>query len=87
MAYGRRYLTALAFNLATGDDDDGNAAGGDPVLLISDNQVADLEALIEEVGTTVAQFLQAKPYASLDQIPAARYSAAIHMLERKRDLA
>jgi len=27
--YGRRYLTKLIFNLNTGDDDDGNSAGGD----------------------------------------------------------
>jgi len=27
--YGQRYLTKLIFNLNTGDDDDGNSAGGD----------------------------------------------------------
>lgn len=29
ISYGQRYLTKLIFNLNTGDDDDGNAAGGD----------------------------------------------------------
>lgn len=29
ISYGRRYLHALIFNLSTGDDDDGNSAGGD----------------------------------------------------------
>lgn len=28
LTYGRRYLTLLIFNVNTGDDDDGNAAGG-----------------------------------------------------------
>lgn len=27
-SYGRRYLTCMIFNIPTGDDDDGNAAGG-----------------------------------------------------------
>ena len=29
ISYGQRYLTKLIFNLNTGDDDDGNSAGGD----------------------------------------------------------
>jgi len=29
ISYGRRYLLAMIFNINTGDDDDGNAAGGD----------------------------------------------------------
>lgn len=29
ISYGQRYLIKLIFNLTTGDDDDGNAAGGD----------------------------------------------------------
>jgi hypothetical protein len=32
MSYGRRYLTLLIFNIATGDDDDGNRAGAGPVI-------------------------------------------------------
>lgn len=28
LSYGRRYLTLLIFNISTGEDDDGNAAGG-----------------------------------------------------------
>lgn len=28
LSYGRRYLTLLIFNVSTGEDDDGNAAGG-----------------------------------------------------------
>mgnify|MGYP000558860601 CR=1 FL=1 len=31
VSYGQRYLLKMIFNLAIGDDDDGNAASGDPI--------------------------------------------------------
>jgi hypothetical protein len=54
-SYGRRYLTLLIFNVATGDDDDGNAGGSrgrQSGEIITENQLADLRALIQEVGGT-----------------------------------
>jgi len=42
LTYGRRYLTLLIFNLSTGEDDDGNAAGGSlegPEVIIGLKQI------------------------------------------------
>lgn len=38
ISYGRRYLLGLIFNLNMGDDDDGNAAGGDTRSAMEVNQ-------------------------------------------------
>lgn len=58
-SYGRRYLLRGIFNVAVGeDDDDGNGATDDPgMAFITPDQVADLEALIEEVGADRGRFL------------------------------
>ena len=80
VAYGRRYLTLMIFNVAT-KDDDGNAAGGE---LITEEQVANLEALIDEVKANRAFFLKFCKVESIEQIPAKKYSAAVRALEAKR---
>lgn len=88
-SYARRYLLKDIFNLTTSEDidDDGNAAGAtfQAVLLINDKQIADLSSLIDEVGITEAEFLKVAKHESLSQIPADRFSAAVSMLERRRD--
>lgn len=81
-SYGRRYLTCMIFDVATGDDDDGNAAGGQPP--ISEQQAADLRALIEEVGADEAKFLKYIKADSIEDIRARAYSACVKMLEAKR---
>jgi hypothetical protein len=81
MSYGMRYLLKMIFNVAVGEDDkDGN--GAEPV--ISDQQVADLEALISEVGADKAKFLRHIKVQSLDQIYARAYASVVKMLEAKR---
>ena len=45
VSYGRRYLTCMIFNIATQDDDDGNAANS--VKYITPEQAADLQSLID----------------------------------------
>lgn len=47
LSYERRYLKLMIFGVATADDDDGSSASLRPRL--SDQQVAELEAHIEEV--------------------------------------
>ena len=46
--YGRRYLTCMIFDVATGDDDDGNAASAPPPLTITDEQATYLHALMTD---------------------------------------
>lgn len=81
--YGMRYLVKGIFNIAIGRDDDGNAAGGDPEC-IGPGQIADLEALISEVGASLPMFLRYCKVESIDQIKVKNYKAAVAALVAKR---
>lgn len=82
-SYGKRYTCAALLNLRTGDTDDDGQVGGGPSL-VNDEQVANLEALITEVGANRSAFLKYIKTASLEQIPAASYEACVKALEAKR---
>lgn len=83
MSYARRYLTLLIFNLATGDDDDGNAAD----QLLPDEYAAELKQMLHDTEADVARFLKALSartkvqIGSVDDIPAAHYLTAKTMIE------
>jgi hypothetical protein len=87
MSYGMRYLLKLIFNIAIGQDDDGNAASLDP---ITEQQVAALKALAEEVKADVPKFLAylgkmgKVNITSITDIPAVMYQSAVAALEHKR---
>lgn len=82
MSYGMRYLLKMIFNVAVGeDDDDGNGANAQT---ITDEQAANLHALIEEVGADKAGFLRFMGVTSLEQIGAKHYTRAVKALEKKR---
>lgn len=82
MSYGMRYLLKGIFNVAVGeDDDDGNGAS---IPRISEQQEANLEALIEEVGANKPAFLKFFLIDKLEYLPARRYDEAVKMLEAKR---
>lgn len=81
LSYGRRYLTMLIFNVSTTDDDDGNGGKG---ALITEQQVADLTALAQEVGADVAKFCQWFKVESFADIKAEHYGRAVKALEAKR---
>ena len=82
VTYGQRYLIKMIFNIAVGEDDDGNRAGAGPLL--STDQVAELQALIEDVGANKALFLEWLGVGSLSEIPVKRYAQAIKALNDKR---
>lgn len=74
MTYGRRYLLCMIFNIATSDDDDGNAAGsGDQN--ISEPQYLELQDLIEKAGIAEAVVLTAEKIAALHFLPARRFDS------------
>ena len=81
MQYGMRYLVKLIFNVAIGDDDDGN--GATQLERINAKQLADLIAKIEEVGAKKDQFLKFLKLNRLEDLPAVNYNAAIRALEDK----
>lgn len=82
MSYGMRYLLKMIFNVAIGDDDDDGNAAGYPT--ITQSQVADLEALIDEVGSDKSAFMRYCKVTSFDQILARNYKFAVEALEQKR---
>lgn len=82
VSYGRRYLLGMIFNIAVGDDDDGN--GATYVQYISTDQVDDLVALMDEVGADRTRFLNFLKVSTLAHLPAARFKQAVEALEKKR---
>jgi hypothetical protein len=82
ISYGRRYLTALIFNLITGDDD-GNAAS--VVEYISDEQLGILRDLINATETEEDHFSQKVcKVESLDLLPTSKYDHAHKLLTDKQ---
>lgn len=83
VSYGKRYTASALLNLRTGEvDDDG--AGKPPPDLVNDKQVADLEALITEVGADRAKFLRYIKVASLAEVRADAFDSVVKALEAKR---
>ena len=81
MSYGMRYLLKMIFNVAVGEDDvDGNHA----VPVISEQQAADLRALITEVGADEVKFLDYIKAESIESIPALSYEGCVKLIEAKR---
>ncbi|MDB6101207.1 MAG: hypothetical protein JWO52_1206 [Gammaproteobacteria bacterium] len=83
VSYGKRYTAGALLNLRTGElDDDGRTAGQKPTL--SDEQIANITALMTEVGADKARFLKYAKVDALDQILACNYETVVKMLEAKR---
>jgi len=88
------YLRKETFEAVTGvvtsydgSDDDGNRSGpqsGPEIETISEQQVADLEAMIDEVGADKEAFLKVCGVQSFDQIETQFFGGAIQRLEQKR---
>jgi hypothetical protein len=82
MTYGMRYLLKGIFNVAIGEEDtDGNDPPGEG---LSDEQIANITAMLTETNSDKAKFLKYLKVKSLEEIPAANYSAIIKLLEAKR---
>lgn len=82
-SYGRRYLTCLIFNIPTGDDDDGNSAGGKIGDYISNEQLGVITDYINEFGVDEAKFCQFMKVDDLTHIPASDYNKAVAALKQK----
>jgi hypothetical protein len=81
MTYGQRYLLKMIFNIAIGDDRDGNTVSNGSA--ISQEQAGDLQALIESVSADKAKFLRFFKIESLSELPTKRYQEAVNMLNAK----
>lgn len=81
ITYLQRYTLFSILGLASTDDDDGNMTGG---AAIDENQLANLEALMDEVKADKAKFMKHFKIEHLEDLPASRFKPAIAMLEKKR---
>lgn len=81
-SYGKRYTTAALLNLRTGETDDDGRAGG--YQRIDASQVADLRALIQEVGADLPRLLQFWKIDKLEDINVTAYKDVVASVERKR---
>jgi ERF superfamily len=82
VSYLERYTFLAATGLAVEDqDDDGRSSDAERV---NEEQVANLEALLTEVGSNKINFLRWAGVETLQDIPLANYNDCIKALERKR---
>ena len=80
--YLQRYTLKLALGLAAAKDNDARGATKKPTL--SSDQIANLEALISEVGTNKVNFLKWARAEALEDILMSNYTACVQALESKR---
>lgn len=80
MTYGQRYLLKMIFNIAVGEDTDGNDTSG----AISEKQADAIQGLIVEAGADVGKFLKWAGAESISDIPARKFNAVVAMLQAKK---
>jgi hypothetical protein len=81
-SYGQRYTAKLLLNLTSrGVDDDGKAGGS---AYITDEQVGTIQELMESVGADRERFLAYIGAASIAEIPADKFKAAMAALMAKK---
>lgn len=74
--YARRYLMGMVFDLSTGEDNDGNDAGG-AADTITQTQADTLRELIEANGKDRAAFLKWAKVERIEDIAAAAYDSCV----------
>jgi len=82
LTYARRQSLVSVLGLAIADED--TDARGVPADPISQSQVADLEALIDEVGADKERFITFLGLEDLSELPDTRWQEAKNALEAKR---
>lgn len=84
ITYLQRYTLLSATGLAARDMTDDDGLGADAPTTITEQQVADLTALADEVGAAMPQFLKYLKVERLSDLQASKYRAAVAALENKR---
>ena len=80
--YLRRYTLECALGIATSATDND---GGKPAELIDEKQLADLTALVEEIGNAGKQaMLKWAKIEKIADLPASKYKQAVAALEKRR---
>ena len=80
--YAKRYATCAALGVQVGDDDDGNAAGGEHC--VTPEQAAELRRLVEENrGGDATKLCAWAGVDVIDLLPESKYAEAKRILEKK----
>lgn len=82
VSYGKRYLLCMIFNIAIGEDRDGNSP--QDTTPISADQLTRLKALMLEVGADPAGFAKYLRVNDLAELPATQFPKALAAIEAKR---
>lgn len=80
VSYGRRYLIKSIFNIAEGEDDDGNAAAGGT---INEDQLGKIRDLMERTGADIERFCAHFKIDALPSLRAKDFDRAIESLNLK----
>ena len=83
-SYGKRYLLKDIFNLAIGEED---TDGNEPVAFVNDKQVADLDALVSDLGGNKMKLCKYLKVGSFSQIPADKYKSVVEEVKRLATVA
>jgi len=83
--YGRGYLMRMIFNIPTGDDDDGNGAGGKVVKLIDDKKKSILLDFLDSKKVDKVKFFEYVGAPDIDHIPDALYPKALEARNRPKE--
>lgn len=83
MSYGRRYIKLMAFDIATGDDDDGNSVSAGSGETITAEQFQTLRGKIEDAEADESKFLKFFKVTELHELPMAAFGKADAMLDQK----
>jgi len=81
--YGRGYLMRMIFNIPTGDDDDGNKAGG--TVYISDKQKSTIVDMIQSKEADEKKFCEYMKVDEIDKIKASDFEKAMAALRAKKE--
>lgn len=86
ISYLERYTLYAILGLASMEmDDNANTAGQEPIERISEEQVADLQAILDEIGGDIEKrFLKWLQTDDITKIQASFYDKALAQLESKR---
>jgi hypothetical protein len=80
-SYGRRYLKMMHFDIATGDDTDGNA--GATSTTITGDQFLDLQRALDGAGIPAGDLLKIYGAEHLEELPAANYGPALALIKQR----
>lgn len=86
ISYGQSKLLKMAFNIAVGEDNDGNAPG-DTGEKISEKQADDIRDLLESTGASTAKFLKWAKVANITDIPAAHFDSCVTAIKNVQKVA